>query len=455
MTKGKVKVLEKLAQEKVLRDPIHDFIHIQDKLILDLINTKEFQRLRRVQQLGVSNSIFHGATHDRFGHCAGAYELARRVTDYFDEYYATKEEGDGLWNPEERMVPLAAALLHDVGHGAFSHTFEHLFDTDHEAMTQQIIMGDTEVHEVLLQEGPDFPNKVASVIAKTYPNPQVVQLISSQLDVDRMDYLLRDAYYTGASYGEFDLSRIVRMLRPYKNGIAVNIGGMHAVESYLVARYQMYLQVYFHPVSRGMEILLEHILYRVKELLASGKEDKSLVGPLLAPAFQPDHDLTVSEYLRLDDNVFLAAINGWQDSDDTILSDLSRRFLGRKPLKSIQINEQSAPHLDRLEKIVKEAGFDPRYYTARNDAYDLPYDDYKPTAKKPRTQIEIVLPDGSQRELSELSTLVAAIKGRASLDQRFFFPREMLYNGPDDLFTEVHADFKSFIKNDSFTPDGQ
>ncbi|MBS9337958.1 HD domain-containing protein [Fructobacillus parabroussonetiae] len=447
-----MKLLEKLAQEKVLRDPIHDFIHIQDQLILDLINTKEFQRLRRVQQLGVANTIFHGATHDRFGHCAGAYELARRVTDYFGQYFASKTPGDGFWNPEERMVTLAAALLHDVGHGAFSHTFEHLFHTDHEAMTQQIIMGDTEIHQVLLQEGPDFPNKVASVIAKTYPNPQVVQLISSQLDVDRMDYLLRDAYYTGASYGEFDLSRILRMLRPCQRGIAVNIGGMHAVESYLVARYQMYLQVYFHPVSRGMEILLEHLLGRVKELLSAGKEPQSLVGPLLAPVFQEDHDLTVHEYLRLDDNLFLTAINGWQDSDDTILADLSQRFLGRKPLKSIQINEQSAPHLDSLEKIVKEAGFDPRYYTARNDAYDLPYDDYKPAAKKPRTQIELVLADGSHRELSELSTLVGAIKGRASLDQRFFFPREMLDNGPDDLFTDVHADFQSLIKNDTFIP---
>lgn len=447
-----MKLLEKLPQEKVLRDPIHDFIHIQDQLILDLINTKEFQRLRRVQQLGVANTIFHGATHDRFGHCAGAYELARRVTDHFAQYYASKDADDGLWNPEERLVTLAAALLHDVGHGAFSHTFEHLFHTDHESMTQQIITGDTEIHQVLLQEGPDFPNKVASVIAKTYPNPQVVQLISSQLDVDRMDYLLRDAYYTGASYGEYDLSRILRMLRPYKGGIAVDIGGMHAVESYLVARYQMYLQVYFHPVARGMEILLEHILGRVKELLAEGEEPNSLVGPLLAPVFQPDHDLTVSEYLRLDDNLFLTAINGWQDADDTILADLSQRFLNRKPLKSIQITEQSAPHLDRLEKIVNEADFDPRYYTARNDAYDLPYDDYKPAAKKPRTQIELVLADGSHRELSELSTLVGAIKGRASLDQRFFFPREMLDNGPDDLFTELHNDFKSFIRNDTFIP---
>ncbi|CAK1229236.1 HD domain-containing protein [Fructobacillus tropaeoli] len=443
---------EKLAHEKVLRDPIHKFIHIQDQLVLDLINTPEFQRLRRVEQLGVTAFVFHGAVHDRFGHSVGAYELARRITDYFNEYYRTKTPGDGLWDPEEQMLTVVAALLHDVGHGAFSHTFEHLFHTNHEQMTQDIITGDTEINRVLQSYSPDFPNKVASVIAKTYENHQVVQLISSQLDVDRMDYLLRDAFYTGATYGEFDIDRIMRTMKPCKTGIAYDIAGMHAVEDYIVSRYQMYLQVYFHPVSRGMEVILEHLLGRVKELLSQGHNTGDLVGPLLAPVFQPDHDLTIDEYLRLDDNLFMTAINGWQDYPDQILADLSSRFLNRRPFKSIQINEQSAPYLAELEQIVKDAGFDPEYYTAQNDAYDLPYDDYKPSEKKPRTQIELVLSDGSHRELSQLSALVASIKGRASLDQRFFFPKEMLNNGPDDLFSQVHQNFRSLIKNDTFIP---
>ncbi|GAO99586.1 HD domain-containing protein [Fructobacillus ficulneus] len=443
---------EKLAHEKVLRDPIHQFIHIQDQLILDLINTSEFQRLRRVEQLGVTAFVFHGANHDRFGHSVGAYELARRITDYFDQYYRSQTADDGLWNPEEQLVTVVAALLHDVGHGAFSHTFEHLFNTNHEAMTQAIITGDTEINQVLQQQGPDFPNKVAAVIAKTYPNPQVVQLISSQLDVDRMDYLLRDAYYTGAAYGEFDIDRIMRTMKPGKNGITFDISGMHAVEDYIVSRYQMYLQVYFHPVSRGMEVILEHLLGRVKELLTLGHQSSDLVIPLLAPVFEVDHELTVQEYLRLDDNLFLAAINSWQDYPDPILADLSSRFINRKPFKSIQINEQSEPFIAELEDIVKDAGFDPAYYTAQNDAYDLPYDDYRPTDKKPRTQIDFVLNDGSHRELSAVSALVAAIKGRASLDQRFFFPKEMLNNGPDDLFSQVHQNFRSLIKNDTFIP---
>lgn len=292
---------EKLPKEKVLRDPIHNFIHVEDPIILDLINTPEFQRLRRVKQLGITSSVFHGAEHSRFGHSVGVYELARRITERFEQYYSD------VWDPKERLLTLVAALLHDIGHGAFSHTFEHLFHTDHEAMTREIITGDTEIHRVLAQVSPDFPNKVASVIAKTYENPQVVQLISSQIDVDRMDYLLRDAYFTGTKYGEFDIDRILRTMQPTPDGIAFDIAGMHAVEDYIVSRYQMYLQVYFHPVSRGMEVLLEHLLQRAQELYRSNTTsefaESDFVGPLLAPLFS-DKKLTLSEYLKLDDNVF-------------------------------------------------------------------------------------------------------------------------------------------------------
>lgn len=439
---------EKLPKEKVLRDPIHNFIHVEDPIILDLINTPEFQRLRRVKQLGITSSVFHGAEHSRFGHSVGVYELARRITERFEQYYSD------VWDPKERLLTLVAALLHDIGHGAFSHTFEHLFHTDHEAMTREIITGDTEIHRVLAQVSPDFPNKVASVIAKTYENPQVVQLISSQIDVDRMDYLLRDAYFTGTKYGEFDIDRILRTMQPTPDGIAFDIAGMHAVEDYIVSRYQMYLQVYFHPVSRGMEVLLEHLLQRAQELYRSNTTsefaENDFIGPLLAPLFS-DKKLTLSEYLKLDDNVFMTYINIWQSHSDPILSDLSQRFMGRRPLKSMEITDETAPLLEELEQLVDNAGFNPRFYTARNNAYDLPYDDYKPNVAKPRTQIDFLLADGSHRELSDMSTLVAAIKGKASIDQRFFFPKEMLNIEPDELFADTFKKFRSFIRNNALT----
>ena len=185
--------------EKVFRDPVHDYVHVDHPIIYQLINSKEFQRLRRIKQLGTSGFTFHGGEHSRFSHCLGAYEISRRILSIFEEKYAEQ------WNSDENLLTMTAALLHDIGHGAYSHTFEGLFGTDHEKMTQLIITSpETEVNQILLQVAPDFPNRVASVIDHTYPNKQVVQLISSQIDVDRMDYLLRDAYFTGASYGKFD-----------------------------------------------------------------------------------------------------------------------------------------------------------------------------------------------------------------------------------------------------------
>jgi len=142
--------IQMLPREKVFRDPIHNYIHVQHKVILDLINTKEFQRLRRIKQLGTSSFTFQGAEHSRFTHCMGVYEITRQICDNFQRNYPTKKPGDGLWNDDERIVALCAALLHDLGHGPYSHTFEHIFDTDHEMWTQKIITSpETEINQVL------------------------------------------------------------------------------------------------------------------------------------------------------------------------------------------------------------------------------------------------------------------------------------------------------------------
>ena len=227
------------------------------------MKTREFQRLRRIKQLGTTYLVFHGAEHSRFNHSLGVYEIVRRIMD--DVFIGRPE-----WDENERLLVLCAALLHDLGHGPFSHAFENVFETDHEYFTRQILLGDTEVNSVLRRVAEDFPEKVAQVIEKTYPNELVVSLISSQIDADRMDYLQRDAYYTGVSYGHFDMERIMRVMRPRKNGVVIKESGMHAVEHYIMSRYQMYLQIYFHPVSRSAEVVLNHILKRVKFLWKQG-----------------------------------------------------------------------------------------------------------------------------------------------------------------------------------------
>ncbi|WP_279287841.1 HD domain-containing protein [Weissella viridescens] len=439
-----------MRKEKVLRDPVLNEIHVYDQVILDLIATPEFQRLRRVKQLGVTSEVFHGAEHSRFSHSLGVYEIARRIERHLAQFYPTQTNTDGLWNPEERLVLLCAALLHDLGHGAYSHTFEHIFNTDHEAYTQEIILSPTtQINAVLKQVAPHFPEKVAQVIAKTYPNPQVVQLISSQIDADRMDYLLRDAYFTGATYGEFDLARIIQTIHPYAGGIAFADKGMNAIEDYVVSRYQMYVQVYFHPVSRAMEVLLQHLLERAKSVFENHAE-RGLSNAFMPKALMPlfEGDITLDEYLMIDDSVMLAAISEWRNSDDSVLADLSRRFLNRVPLKSIVIDEQTRSLLPQLRELVETAGFDTQYYTAENDSFDLPYDAYDPKARKPRTQIELRQQNGDLIELSQKSALVQALTGRVFGDARFFFPSEMLQEHPvEDMMAPVYADFQQYIEN--------
>lgn len=427
--------------EKVFRDPVHNYVHVDHELIYHLINTKEFQRLRRIKQLGTTSYTFHGGEHSRFSHCLGAYEIARRITQKFEEKYSD------LWEPSESLLTMVAALLHDVGHGAYSHTFERLFETDHEEMTCVIITSpETEIHALLKQVAPDFPEKVASVINHTYPNKQVVQLISSQIDVDRMDYLLRDSYFTGANYGQFDLTRILRVIRPTENGIAFTESGMHAVEDYVLSRYQMYMQVYFHPASRSMEVLLQNLLDRAKLLYSSEQEFFARTSPRLLPFFE--HRIQLLDYLALDDGVMNTYFQSWIDGPDKILSDLAQRYINRKVFKSITFKSDQEEQLDILRSIVAEVGFDPEYYTAIHHNFDLPYDIYRPAAEKKRTQIEIIRKDGSLVELSTLSPIVHSLSGTIHGDSRFYFPKEMLEE--TGIFAPQMVEFISHIHNDQF-----
>lgn len=427
--------------EKVFRDPVHNYITVNHPVIYDLINSKEFQRLRRVKQVSTTVFTFHGAEHSRFSHCLGVYEIARRVTEIFDAKFPE------IWDTNEDLLTMVAALLHDVGHGAYSHTFEKLFDTDHEAITQEIITSpDTEVNAILRQVSPDFPEKVASVINHTYHNKQVVQLISSQIDCDRMDYLLRDSYYSGANYGQFDLTRILRVIRPTKDSIVFEYNGMHAVEDYIVSRFQMYMQVYFHPASRAMEVLLQNLLKRAKYLYHIDSHFFEKTSPNLIPFLA--NQASLADYLSLDDGVMNTYFQAWISAEDDILADLASRFVNRKVFKSVTFEEESRKDLSHLVELVKSVGFDPDYYTGIHVNFDLPYDIYRPEKKEPRTEINMIQKDGSVVELSTISPIVKTLTGTIYGDRRFYFPKEMLRD--DDLFTQTKNEFMSHISNDHF-----
>ncbi|WP_313236926.1 HD domain-containing protein [Sporosarcina ureae] len=411
---------EKLPEEKVFKDPVHRYIHVRDRVIWDLVNTREFQRLRRIRQLGTTYLVFHGAEHSRFQHSLGVYEIVRRI---LDDGFSGREE----WDEEQRLVALCAALLHDLGHGPFSHAFEKVFNLDHEQFTQQILLEQTEVHEVLHRVSPDFPQKVADVIDKTYPDKLVVSLISSQIDADRMDYLQRDAYYTGVSYGHFDMERILRVMRPTEEQVVIKYSGMHAVEDYIMSRYQMYWQVYFHPVSRSAEVILIKILHRAKHLFETGYAFKQ--EPLHFVSFFAQ-EFKLKEYIALDEGVLLTYFQLWMEEDDTILADLCDRFVNRRLFQYAEFDPAvQYMKFGELITLFKEAGLDPDYYLVTDSSSDLPYDFYRPGEENERVPIYLQLENGDLRELSRMSDVVEAISGKRRTDHKIYYPEDLLIDG--------------------------
>ncbi|WP_010677250.1 HD domain-containing protein [Bacillus timonensis] len=412
----------KLSEEKVFKDPVHSYVHVQDRVIWELVATSEFQRLRRIRQLGTTYITFHGAEHSRFNHSLGVYEIVRRI---IDDVFREKP----FLNEDERLLCLCAALLHDLGHGPFSHSFEKVFHFDHEEFTQAIIVGDTEVNSVLKQVGNDFPKKVAEVIAKTYKNKLVVSLISSQIDADRMDYLLRDAYYTGVSYGNFDMERILRVMRPQEDQVVFKSSGMHAVEDYIMSRYQMYWQVYFHPVTRSSEVILTKILHRAKQLY---KENYSFQTEPVHFVSIFEDKLTLKDYVKLDESIIFFYFQVWQDEDDAILSDLCRRFLNRNLFKYVEFDpSEQMMKMMELRTLFEEAGIDPNYYLVVDSSSDLPYDFYRPGEEEERLPINLLMPNGEIRELSRQSEIVDAISGKRRTDHKLYFPQDMIEKLPD------------------------
>ncbi|MFF2912661.1 HD domain-containing protein [Paenibacillus sp. NPDC057934] len=406
-----------LTEEKVFKDPVHNYIHVQDVIIWRLINTREFQRLRRIRQLGTSYLTFHGAEHSRFSHSLGVYEITRRIISQFER------SGYKGWIPEERLLTLCAALLHDLGHGPFSHSIEEAFEMNHEDWTCRIILENTEITNILRDVEEDFPQKVASVIAKTYEHEIVVNLVSSPLDADRMDYLLRDAYYTGVNYGTIDIDRILRVLRPYNGRVVVKESGMHAIEDYLMSRYQMYWQVYFHPVTRSSEIILRQIFRRAKELYLEGYNFKFMIHPL-GDLLQGE--VTVEQYLLLDEALVQTAFMQWTLEEDGLLSDLCSRFIHRKLYKYVEMESLDPETIDEIRRSFAGAGLNPEYDLEIDFPSDLPYDVFRPGEGFDSNQILLLDRKDRLREISEVSDIIRSISGIHRGRYHLYFPQDKL-----------------------------
>jgi uncharacterized protein len=265
---------------------------------------------------------------------------------------------------------------------------------------------------------------VAEVIAKTYENKLVISLISSQIDADRMDYLQRDAYFTGVSYGHFDMERIMRVMWPKEDQVVIKQSGMHAVEDYIMSRYQMYWQVYFHPVTRSAEVILAKILHRAKQLYHDSYSFQ--IEPLHFLSFF-ENQVTLEDYLKLDEAVILFYFQLWEQERDAILSDLSRRFMNRNLFKYVEFDPaKEYRKLTELAMLFQKAGLDPEYYLVVDSSSDLPYDFYRPGEEEERLPINLLMKNGELRELSRESDVVDAISGKRRTDHKLYFPADLI-----------------------------
>lgn len=405
--------MQKTEETKVMRDPIHGYIHVDLQVIWDCINAKEFQRLRRIHQLGGDFQVYHTAEHSRFSHSLGVYEIVRRMVSEVEQLKDCLSE-------YEKAVVMLAGLLHDIGHGPFSHAFEGISIWKHEEYTVKIILEDSEIHQILDAVNPDLARDVASIITYQHPRECLNQLVSGQLDADRMDYLLRDAYFTGTSYGNFDLERILRTIRLVDERIVVKESGIHSVEDYIMARYHMYWQVYLHPVARSYENLLSILFRRMKDLAKSQPERLSTV-EMFHP-FLSDQPATIHDLFVMDEPAALYGFSKLLQSEDAILKDLSYRILNRKLFEYAALTPQ---HLKELEEVVTSLGYDPTYYLFQDAVSQKPYSPY--ASNENGHNIWVLEKDGRVVELSKASDIVHALtKAELKEEKKIFYPAEKL-----------------------------
>lgn len=414
--------------ERIYRDSVHNIIRLNTAsepgtLIVKLIDAAEFQRLRRIRQLGLAHFAYQGAEHSRFTHSLGVMHLASRVLERLEATYDLDEQ--------DVTAIRVAALLHDTGHGAFSHVIEKIQGFHHEDFSIEAVMsGDTEVGSILRDFSPDLPSKVAEIIRGDFRPMALAQLVSSQLDVDRMDYLLRDSLMTGAKYGIFDLEWILKSIEidEENDRLYVSARGIHAVEDYIQSRYYMFRQVYFHRTLRSAEVILKAIFARAFYLVREGGN------PWLAQGTQFEkmlhgEKLGLVEHLQLDDSDVIFHIKQWARSRDRILSDLAGRFLNRRLFKVFDLDmpeEERQEFLASVRQTVEQRGFDPEYYFAEDKAGDVPYYPYTKTPDNPKNFIYVE--DGfSNPVIREISEVSAAVRGLQKGYQihRVCFPHEL------------------------------
>ena len=382
----------------VVNDPVYGFVSVPRGLLCELINHPAFQRLSRIRQLGMSALVYPGATHTRWAHSLGAYHLMREAVR------ALKEKGVFVFDVEEEGAEIAI-LLHDIGHGPFSHVLEHTLieHLSHEEIT----------HALMRRLNREFGGALGMAIqiySDEYPKRFLHQLICSQLDTDRLDYLCRDSFYTGVREGNIGAARLIKMLSVADDRLVVEGKGLYSVENYLMARRLMYWQVYLHKTAVAAEEMLRAALERAKELtrggvrlFASPQLEYFLRSEVQTSHFEEDEEC-INHFLNLNDSDILCALGVWQHSEDAVLSALAGGFVNRRLFKAdIFEGNVSGEALDDCRERVAAQLHIPleatRYFVRRRF---VSKEMYSANAEG----IKVQMPDGVIADVSDVSHIV-------------------------------------------------
>ena len=321
-----------MSEGKIINDPVFGFIKVPGGILMDIVNHPLMQRLRHIKQVGLASVVYPGAQHTRFQHSLGAYHLMSEAV------VTLTQKGIFIFDSEAETVK-AAILMHDIGHGPFSHVLEHtLVDgISHEDVSLLMM-------ERINQEMGGGLNLALNIFKNEYPKRFLHQLISSQLDMDRLDYLRRDSFYTGVSEGNIGSARIIKMLNVVEDRLVVDSKGIYSIENYLTSRRLMYWQVYLHKTTVATEKMLVNLLLRAKHLMQSGKN--LFATPSLRyflvhhvdAAFFSEHPEALNHYSRLDDTDIYCSIKEWVNDNDKVLSLLASNVVNRRPFK-VEVHE--------------------------------------------------------------------------------------------------------------------
>lgn len=427
--------------DKVFRDPLYNYIAFDrkdDAWLIKLINCPELQRLRRIHQLGVSNTTYPGADHTRFAHSLGVTHLMQFVLDHLIRDHSAAKNGAA------QQGLLATALLHDVGHGPFSHLFEPCLGIKHEQWSIAIVLDDsTEVHKVLKARDPDLPDRVAELInskSTKYP-PWQRALMSSALDVDRLDYLRRDSLFTGAGYGHFDWHRLLTTIEFFgeETDLVWPVKSAMAIEEYIFARYYMYQNVYFHKTTRGFEQLLQAMWRRASTLRRDGIDlDANPVLQQFWSTEEPEPGkLEVADYLRVEEFTVLEQIQRWTTHKDKPLADIARRFLNRDGFAMVEPPPPVSPlKIDdfgdwepELLKLLKSKGYDAPEMYCLADKLELKYLRPYTEEKEPENQSAVntirVMVDGEPIPIGQHMPRLAAVIAKQQDRIAYYVPKEI------------------------------